>query len=325
MTPASILVCRLSALGDIVLTLPVVSALRETFPEARIEYLARAPHGRVLTSVGALDALQIWPGPGEDLPAGVRDRPWDVVVDLSASGRSRRLLRTVRAGRLLRVAKQPLERFWFVHGRWVGADGSRLRPVVDRYFETVAPLGVLRSARQPRFDVPAPPADGPVLLAPGAGRATKCWPAERFAEIAGRLAAEGRGVRVVGSPAEADLVARVGAGAPNAERVVVQDLAELPARVAGCPVALTNDSGLLHVAEACGASVLALFGPTHPRLGFAPLGPNSRVVHSGISCSPCDLHGPKTCPRGHHRCLGDVSVDLVWAELRSLREAVSAC
>lgn len=325
MTPASILVCRLSALGDIVLTLPVVSALRESFPNARIEYLAREPHGRVLRSVAALDELRMWPGPGEALPAAVRDRAFDVVVDLSASGRSRRLLRGVRAGRLLRVAKQTLERFWFVHGRWIGADGSRLRPVVDRYFETVAPLGVLRSARQPRFDVASPSPDGPVLLAPGAGRATKCWPAERFVEIAGRLATAGRRVRVVGSPAEADLVARVAAGAPDAECVVVEDLAELPERVAGCPVALTNDSGLLHVAEACGAVVLALFGPTHPRLGFAPLGPNSRVVHSGISCSPCDLHGPSVCPRGHHRCLGDLSVDLVWSELRNLGEAVSGC
>jgi heptosyltransferase-2 len=94
------------------------------------------------------------------------------------------------------------------------------------------------------------------------------------------------------------------------------DPADLPAIVARCPLALTNDSGILHVAEACGARVVALFGPTHPKLGFAPLGPRSVAIHGGIGCSPCDLHGPEVCPKGHHRCLRDISVERVLAELR---------
>ncbi len=113
-----------------------------------------------------------------------------------------------------------------------------------------------------------------------------------------------------------DLGLRPGCAIPAA---LVDSLAEAVA--AGCPVALTNDSGLLHVAEACGAAVVAVFGPTHPRLGFAPLDARSRVVHSGIACSPCDPHGPERCPRGHHRCMTDIEVDRVMGEIATASRA----
>jgi heptosyltransferase-2 len=157
-----------------------------------------------------------------------------------------------------------------------------------------------------------------VLLAPGAGRRTKEWPAERFAEVAERLVAQGRRIVLLGSAVERDLLETVAAGVPREAREIVAgpDPADLPAIVARCPIALTNDSGILHLAEACGARVVAIFGPTHPRLGFAPLGPRSVAIHGGISCSPCDLHGPDACPKRHHRCMRDVPVERVLAELR---------
>src|SRR5262249_10491419 len=150
-----------------------------------------------------------------------------------------------------------------------------LTSVLDRLFASVAPLGVTRDGRRPRLDVPPPPPDGPVLIAPGAGRATKRWPVERFAELVRRLAAEGEGTVIVGSSLERSLLEQV-AGSPSAAEVrCIADPAELPPVVARCPLAVVNDSGLLHVAEACGADVVAIFGPTHPALGFAPASPGS--------------------------------------------------
>ena len=315
--PRRILVCRLSALGDIVLTLPVVEALRDRYPRARIGFLSREPFGRILSGVRAIDTLSLWPGKGHDVPAELRDESWDLVVDLSGSGRSRRLLQRIRSRRTLRIGKQTLRRFAFVRLRAVGGSSVRLAPVLDRLFGTVAPLGILRGGRAPRFDQDPPPADGPVLLAPGAGRETKRWPEERFAQVARRLAERGRRVRIVGTAAEREILERVGASvAPDlAEVIAGPDPADLPSIAGRCPVALTNDSGLLHVAEACGARVVALFGPTHPRLGFAPHRRESLAIHGGISCSPCDLHGPHVCPRGHHRCLRDVTVEDVLEAL----------
>ncbi|MEZ5065200.1 MAG: glycosyltransferase family 9 protein [bacterium] len=314
--PDAVLVCRLSAIGDLVLTLPVVSALRRMFPAARLEYLSREPYGRILRDVSALDALHLWPGPGHPPPAAVTAREWDVIVDLSASGRSRRLLAGVRRRRLLRARKQPLARFAFVRLRALGFRGTGIRSAVDRQLETIAPLGIEfePDARRPRFDVAAPPPDGPLLIAPGAGRATKCWPAERFREIARRAVERGRSVRVLGSATERQLVGEVARGLPpeHVRAAIAEDPAELPGIVAGCPVALGNDSAITHVAEACGAAAVVLFGPTHPAFGFGPLDPRSAVLSVELDCRPCDLHGPPVCPRGHHRCLRDLSADDVW-------------
>ena len=318
--PTSILVTRLSALGDVVLASAVAQALRERFPSARLEFLSQEPHGRILRWVRGLDSVHLWTGHGA-APSEVRARRWDVVVDLSGTARSRRLLHGVPRGTLLRVRKQALRRFAFVRLRALGAGPKGLSRALDRLFATVASLGVTRGERRPRLDVPPPPEDGPILLAPGAGRPTKRWPVERFAEVARRLAAEGERTLVVGSTAERPLLEAVaaGGGAGMAEIRAVADPAELPPVVARCPLGLTNDSGLLHVAEACGVDVVALFGPTHPALGFAPLGPRSVALYTGISCSPCDLHGPQRCPKGHHRCLVDVSVERVLSELHARR------
>ncbi len=318
--PSSILVCRLSALGDIVLTLPVIDALRERFPEARLEYLAREPYGRILRRVAALDALHLWGGPGVPVEPGIRDRRWDVVIDLSVTSRSRRLLRGVTSHIRLGARKETLRRFAFVRLRPLGGGRVTISRAVDRLFAAVSPLGLAREGRVPRFDVPGPPADGPVLIGPGGGRAAKCWGIDRFREVARHLSTEGRRLRLVGSSSEEDRLREIADGADPARTEIIAgaDPADLPEVASGCPVALTNDSGLLHVAEACGATVIALFGPTHPRLGFAPLGAGARILHSGIGCSPCDPHGPERCPRRHHRCMTDIDVDRVLAEVRSV-------
>ena len=114
--PADILVVRLSALGDVVLASAVARALRERFPTARIEFLAGPPHGRILEWVGGLDSVHLV-GRGDPVPDGVRERRWDLLVDLSGTGRSRRLLRAVGARRRVVVAKQTIRRFAFVRLR----------------------------------------------------------------------------------------------------------------------------------------------------------------------------------------------------------------
>lgn len=316
--PSSVLICRLSALGDVVLALPVVRALRRHLPGARLEFLARAPYHRILADVAGLDAAHGWDGGPAPLPEAVARRDWDAVLDLSGSGRSRRLLARVRRGRLLRVRKQPLRRFAYVHLRRWGASGRGIVPAVERMLAAAAPLGIDGTDTVPSFGLAPPPPEGPVLLAPGAGRGAKRWPAERFAEVARRLAEEdARDVLVAGTPDERHLLASVAEAAGERGTVwACGDPAELPARVRECSAALTNDSGLLHVAEACGVPVVALFGPTRPELGFAPRGPRSVVAKVEIGCSPCDLHGPERCPRRHHRCLNDLGAEDVLSLVR---------
>lgn len=318
--PPAILVARLSALGDVMLATAVAAALREDLEGGAVEFLTTTPNDGLARHAEGIGPVHGWEGSGP-VPDAVRSRRWDVLVDLSGTGRSRRLLRGVAAARRLVVPKQTLRRLAFVRLRALGFDGSGIRPALDRMFAAVAPLGVARNGRRPRLAVPPPPPDGPVLLAPGAGRDTKRWAPARFRELAARLLDEGIPVRIAGAARERPLLETIADGT-RAELRVAADPREVPIAAAGCPLAVTHDTAWLHVAEACGAAVVALFGPTHPRLGFAPLDPASAVLEVPLDCRPCDLHGPHRCPRGHHRCMEDLGVDRVLGAVLARRPAV---
>jgi len=313
--PRTILVCRLSALGDIVLTLPTLRALRRRFPDVRLEFLARAPLGGILRDVDAVDRVHSWDGGPAPLPDEVSGHRWDLVLDLSATGRSRRLLAGVMGRRRLRARKQTWRRVAFVRARALGADGRGIAPAVERALATLRPLGIRPEDQDavPRFDRVGDGGRDAILLAPGAGRATKRWPLARFVEVAERLAAAGQRGLAVGAPDERAELRQLAVALGDEGAVVApDDPAELPRLLGGARLAITNDSAILHVAEACGVPVVAVFGPTHPRLGFAPRLADSRVVRVAIECSPCDLHGPARCPRGHHGCMERLAVDAVW-------------
>jgi heptosyltransferase-2 len=74
---------------------------------------------------------------------------------------------------------------------------------------------------------------------------------------------------------------------------------------------LTNDTGMLHMAQAMKAPVVAIYGPTTRELGFFPLTENSRVAEIDISCRPCTQKGLHSCPRKHFRCMKDLKPQVV--------------
>jgi len=158
--------------------------------------------------------------------------------------------------------------------------------------------------------IEAPGGEGLALL-PGASTPLKRWPARSFAQV-GR--AWSGPVVVVGAAAERALVEEVRAAVPGATSVVEEGFARTIAALGTCRVALGGDTGLLHLAAACGATPVALFGPTHPRDGFFPYA--GRTVSLDLPCRPCTLHRRTTCPEGHHGCMGQSVAD-VLAEVRA--------
>lgn len=81
-------------------------------------------------------------------------------------------------------------------------------------------------------------------------------------------------------------------------------------------VVISGDSAAVHVACDLNVPVLAIFGPTVTEFGFAPWRKNARVLALDLECRPCDIHGPRKCPLGHHRCMKDIKSDAVYAAIR---------
>lgn len=155
-----------------------------------------------------------------------------------------------------------------------------------------------------------------VLLAPGAGMPTRRWPWERFARLAKQLADARFDVVLFGGAAERALCERI-LGAADTSGVLsaagVLSVPESLALVAASSVLVAHDSAPMHMASALGTPVIALFGPTVPSFGFAPLSPGRNILEvTGLPCRPCTVYGSLRCPVGTHECMHAISVENVF-------------
>jgi lipopolysaccharide heptosyltransferase II len=158
---------------------------------------------------------------------------------------------------------------------------------------------------------------GPVVaLMPGAEYGpAKQWPTRHYAALAGRLAAQGAAVWILGSAKEAALGREIAEAAGGAAAVVnlagQTTLVEAVDLLSLSRVAVSNDSGLMHIAAAVGTHVVALYGSSTPDF-TPPLTANATICYRRLVCSPCFA---RECPLGHLDCLVGIGVDDVCASV----------
>jgi heptosyltransferase II len=152
-----------------------------------------------------------------------------------------------------------------------------------------------------------------VALAPGAVGPSKRWPANAYAALVRRLLGDGFAVWVIGGPAEKALAEEI-IGDSAARDLTGNDLRNAILALAASAAAVSNDSGLLHVAAALGTPAIGIFGPTSP-WHWAPLNPLAATIESAgkLDCRPC--HKP-VCRLVHHRCMRDIPPEQVFGAVR---------
>ncbi|HEX3378163.1 MAG TPA: lipopolysaccharide heptosyltransferase II, partial [Candidatus Acidoferrales bacterium] len=157
-------------------------------------------------------------------------------------------------------------------------------------------------------------------IAPGASYgAAKCWPPDRFAQLADRLISEcGADVIFFGTPGEKEISARIRTQMKSRAISLVGEtsMRELAAMFASCSVFIGNDSGAMHVAAAAGLPVIGIFGSTDPE-GTAPVTQQFTLIREPVSCSPCFL---RRCPVDH-RCMTRIGVDSVFAAAMRIKNS----
>jgi heptosyltransferase II len=160
---------------------------------------------------------------------------------------------------------------------------------------------------------------GPAIaLAPGSVGSSKRW--TYYAEAAKRFAEQGFDVWVVGGPAEQQMAAEIVAtGGPKVRDLTGHDLRNGILAMAAASIAISNDSGLMHIAAAIGTPTMGIFGPTDPYL-WAPLNGLAATIRTKtvVPCQPC--HRP-VCTMNDHRCMRDIpAADVIEAARRVLAE-----
>lgn len=316
---ASVLVPQTSFLGDVVLTTPLLSAIRRRLRPRRLSVMVRPDAVPLVEGHPDVDDVLVDAKQGADRgPAGllraaarVRRERFDLAVAPH---------RSLRTALLLALARIP---------RRVGFDASRgaalfhetvprdrSRHDVQRNLALMDAVGGW-SEPPPALHVPVTDearrraaallgdARGPLIgLAPSSVWATKRWTEAGFAFVAAAMHAAGATVVLLGAPGDEARARRIvdQAGVGMLDLTGRTDLATFVAVVDRLDLLVANDSAPMHVATARATPVVAVFCATTPALGYGPWGDATAVVGAELDCRPCARHGGRSCPRGTDDC-----------------------
>ena len=346
LVPRRILVIRLDRLGDVILSLPVVQALRERLPHAYLAMMVRPACRDVVDGHPALDEMLLYEKDGIHRSAretirfarGLRRYNFDTALILHPSNRSHWMPWLARIPVRIGYDRKC---GWLLTHRVPHRKQEGAKHEAVYTLELLAPLGIAPGAPKPHVPIqPAAvqridtllaeagvrPSERLVALHPSASCVSKRWMPERFAQVADRLAAE-RGVRIciVAGPDDAAHAGRMAQAMRQpalnfAGRLSVGELAALLQR---CRLLISNDSGPVHLAAAVGTPVVDIFGRNQAGLSplrWGPLGEGHVVLQKEVGCVTCLAHNCDI----EFLCLTTLSADDVYqAALRVLDRAGS--
>ncbi|HSQ01189.1 MAG TPA: lipopolysaccharide heptosyltransferase II [Candidatus Dormibacteraeota bacterium] len=338
-TPARILVKEVNWLGDLVMTMPALRALRRAFPHAALTVLVKRELASFFDGTRWVDEVMGYRV--RRSLAGLVDRR-RVVADIRRNRFDLAILfpRSFEAALWARMAGVPQRVGYIADRRGPLLTRTAVRDALllqqhqvhDYLYLLRATLGIVGDPAECGIDVePRHRASmdawlaahrrrrGPLLaLAPAAAYGpAKEWPAERWTALADRLAERhGAECVLVGAPAERARCAQIAAATRQGALVAAGEtnIGQMIALLARCNGFAGNDSGAAHAAGAVGIPTVALFGSTNPQR-TAPLGPRTRVLYHRLDCSPCMA---RTCRFGHYDCLKRIDATEVESALLEL-------
>jgi heptosyltransferase-2 len=335
----NILIRATNWVGDAIMALPALRAVRKKFPDARIAIVARPYVADVYRDQRICDEFIPYDAKGEHhgvrgrerLAAQLRVNRFEVALLLqnafeaawlawragiperigyARDGRSPLLTKAIKVPKTGEIPSH--EKFYYLEllhrAGWI--DQLQDEPLITLH---VSDLARRRAAQILLNEGSSPNA---IRIAVGAGASygsAKCWPPRRFARVLNEIHLQADSdIILFGTPTEAavsDVIAADLRRAPI-DLTGKTSIADLPALLSQCQIFLGNDSGAMHVAAAVGLPVVAIFGPTDP-FGTAPVTPRSTIVQQTPFCSPCFL---RRCPIDH-RCMTAVTPEMVHAAM----------
>lgn len=329
-----ILIIRLSSLGDIVLTTPVIKSVKQKFPQSKIFFLTKSQYQDLLKSDPNIFSLIKFDPVKKHkgilgflkLVKELKTFNFDLVVDLHANLRSFFIRHLLKTGIKIKYDKRWWARFLLVHFKFLKAKSTH---TVDSYLERLKKIGVNSFEKDPKIfldqesenflkdfliEKKIEKDDIVVGIHPGARWETKRWIEEKFAKVCQILNQKAElKIILFGDQKDQEVIERISSQIEDQKlfKAVNLPLNKFMSLIKRCDCFITNDSGPMHIASALGVPVVAIFGPTHPRLGFSPMGSENIVLTANVKCSPCSLHGEKRCHKKSRYCMDLIEPEMV--------------
>lgn len=328
-----ILVIRLSAIGDVILTSPAVLNLKVSFPDSRIFFLTRRRTAHIAKLIPGIDEVIEFPENASfidlfKMGEFLNKMAFDMIIDLHGNFRSYYLMNHVSAPIKVHYGKRRWERFRAVQKGRMKQLSLSPPHTIDLYNAAVEKAGGRIYARRPSLRLPSGSDnhrlfenDRPTIaIAPGASYPTKKWPAESFRKLAfaihNNMAAN---LVLILTEHEREL-ANLDKEIPkeNIKTLINEEITNLAGYLKKADILICNDSALSHLSSAVGTPAIVLFGPTHPTLGFAPRGMRDIIIQVDEPCRPCSLHGKKPCFREEQFCFMRITIDNVLSHIEEM-------
>ena len=310
-----ILIIRFSSIGDIVLTTPVLRAMKEQLPDVEIHYLTKKKFASLLVNNPRIDRLITIDKSINEVMLVLKNEEYDLVVDLHKN------VRTLALKTKLKRPSKSFEKLNFQKWLLVNTKKNHMPDIhiVERYMNTVESLGIKSDGEPCEFYISSEnevnakeklnlSSSNFLGVAIGAQFATKCLPIEKTVEILREIS--GPMVLLGGSEDEAkgnEIVAQL------SDKEIINtcgkfNLQQSASIVRQASVLLTHDTGLMHIATCFKVPIVSVWGNTVPNLGMYPYYPENPELFSihevkNLSCRPCSKIGFQACPKKHFKCM----------------------
>lgn len=331
MTPKKVLILRLSSIGDILLTTPFIRQAGAAFPGAQIDFVVKKAFSELVRFNPNLNTVyEVKPEQGRkglrEIKQRLKEQGYDYVFDLHHNFRTKSLTSglnktVIHKDRFKRALLVYLKRNRY----------GEIIPIPDRYLQTGARAGVKDDGKGLELFWPSSTEtktdalfaemnirEQPIALAPGAAHATKRWPREYFTETIRDICSFYPGkIVLLGSASEREELQALALNSEVLNLAGKLSLLESASVLKRARLLVTNDSGLMHMASAVATPSIALFGSTVKEFGFFPYRSKSVVLEDNtLNCRPCSHIGRADCPKGHFKCMRNLTPNMVLRELK---------
>ena len=317
-----ILVIRLSSIGDVLLTTPVLKAWKEKYPDSILDFVVLKQFQAAIQNCPYIDNIHIFDKKQHDgikniikFSKKLAENQYDYVFDLHNKFRSQLMRWSMRVPYFV----YPKRKWWKSILVNLGLISYQVDDtIIKNYFAAFRKFSLSYQGEDLYFHVSEEDKkkfesyrNFPVL-APGASKNTKKWPIENFALLAKLLYEKYSYPSIlIGGKEDEETCQKIielsgGKAISFAGKLSLQESGALLSQAA---FLVSNDSGPFHIARGVKCPSFVIFGPTSP--GMFELGKRDTLLFAGVDCSPCSLHGDKECPKKHFRCMKEITAEQI--------------
>ncbi|MCD6162519.1 MAG: glycosyltransferase family 9 protein [candidate division Zixibacteria bacterium] len=318
-----VLIIRFSSMGDVILALPVASSIKQNDKSVIVDFLTKQEYASMFDQFPAVDTAFAYDGNMRFLLKELKKQKYDTVIDLQKNPRSIIFTAGINPKNVVSYPKRRLKRELIIRRPKMKLN---IGHTVDAYLAALKRLKVKPIERRPYVElqpeivkfgedfIKNTGLKGKIVgLCPGSKHYEKQW--LKYQELAELLLADSdKGIIVFSGPFD-DFDPNLNISSDQLAAAYKMDIDRIAGIMSMCDVVVSNDSGLMHLAVSLSVPVAAIFGPTHPSLGFSPLGENDSIICDNVECSPCSLHGQKKCRMPQKYCFDNITPQRVKNEV----------